>query len=151
MLDSNRILLGILISSAIGAIAYRRGSLSRSGWLGAIITGTIIFGAGGWPHGITLVFFFVSSTLLSRWRTAYKATLERHVFEKGSQRDIWQALANAGPELPATRLGQVTAEPRLLLEQAGRTLLDLPLERLRLAYEEALPRRLCQAGPPPEH
>jgi len=96
MIDSQRILLGILISSAIGAIAYRRGSLSRSGWLGAIITGTIIFGAGGWPHGITLVFFFVSSTLLSRWRTAYKATLERHVFEKGSQRDIWQALANAG-------------------------------------------------------
>lgn len=96
MIDSQRILLGILISSAIGAIAYRRGSLSRSGWLGAIITGTIIFGAGGWAHGITLVFFFVSSTLLSRWRTAYKATLERQVFEKGSQRDIWQALANAG-------------------------------------------------------
>jgi phosphoribosylformylglycinamidine synthase len=69
-----------------------------------------------------------------------------------AQDSAWrQALANAGPELPATRLGQVTAEPRLLLEQAGRTLLDLPLERLRLAYEEALPRRLCQAGPPPEH
>jgi hypothetical protein len=48
-------------------------------------------------------------------------------------------------------LGQVTAEPRLLLEQAGRTLLDLPLERLRLTYEQALPRRLAQAGPPPEH
>ena len=86
MIDGNRILLGLLISSIIGAVAYRRGSLSRSGWLGAIITGTMIFGAGGWPHGITLVFFFVSSTLLSRWRTAYKATLERHVFEKGSQR-----------------------------------------------------------------
>jgi phosphoribosylformylglycinamidine synthase len=69
-----------------------------------------------------------------------------------AQDSAWrQALANAGPELPATRLGQVTAEPRLLLEQAGRTLLDLPLERLRLTYEQALPRRLAQAGPPPEH
>jgi phosphoribosylformylglycinamidine synthase len=69
-----------------------------------------------------------------------------------AQDSAWrQALANAGPELPATRLGQVTAEPRLMLEQAGRTLLDLPLERLRQAYEEALPRRLAQAGPPPDH
>jgi phosphoribosylformylglycinamidine synthase len=95
--------------------------------------------------------------LLSSW-----ARLDRILFAEAGARVLvsvpaaqdsaWrQALANAGPELPATRLGQVTAEPRLLLEQAGRTLLDLPLERLRLAYEEALPRRLCQAGPPPEH
>jgi uncharacterized protein (TIGR00297 family) len=91
-----QILLGLIISSAIGALAYRRGSLSRSGWVGAIITGTTIFGFGGWPYGIALVFFFVSSTLLSRWRKHYKATLEAQVFEKGSQRDIWQALANGG-------------------------------------------------------
>ncbi|MFN7899858.1 MAG: hypothetical protein ACK5N0_09390, partial [Synechococcaceae cyanobacterium] len=69
-----------------------------------------------------------------------------------AQDSAWRlALADAGPDLPATRLGRVTAEPRLTLEQAGITLLDLPLERLRQAYEEALPRRLAQAGPPPEH
>jgi phosphoribosylformylglycinamidine synthase len=69
-----------------------------------------------------------------------------------AQDSAWRlALADAGPDLPATRLGRVTAEPWLTLEQAGITLLDLPLERLRQAYEEALPRRLAQAGPPPEH
>lgn len=96
MIDTTRILLGLLISSAIGAIAYRRGSLSKSGWLGAIITGTATFGFGGWAHGLTLVAFFVSSTLLSRWRKRHKQQLEQTVFEKGAQRDIWQALANGG-------------------------------------------------------
>ncbi len=96
MIDTTRILLGLLISSGIGAVAYRRGSLTKSGWIGAIITGTATFGFGGWAHGLTLVAFFVSSTLLSRWRKRHKQQLEQTVFEKGSQRDIWQALANGG-------------------------------------------------------
>ncbi len=96
MIDSTRILLGLVISTAIGAVAYRRGSLSRSGWVGAIITGTLTFGFGGWAHGVTLVFFFVSSVLWSRLKKSRKAVLEAVVFEKGSQRDIWQTLANGG-------------------------------------------------------
>lgn len=96
MIDTTRIMLGILISSSIGAVAYRRGSLSKSGWLGAILTGTATFGFGGWAHGVTLVAFFVSSTLLSRWHKRHKQQLEHAIFEKGSQRDIWQALANGG-------------------------------------------------------
>ncbi len=91
-----RLLLGLAISTTIGAIAYKRGSLSASGWLGAIITGTATFGFGGWPHGVTLVFFFVSSTVWSRLKKNQKAKLEQTVFEKGSRRDIWQALANGG-------------------------------------------------------
>ena len=102
---STRILLGLCISAAIGAIAYRRGSLSRSGWLGAIITGTLTFGFGGWAHGITLVFFFVSSTVWSRLKKSRKASLEAAVFEKGSQRDIWQALANGGVSATACVMG----------------------------------------------
>lgn len=96
MIDATRIVLGLLISSGIGAVAYRRGSLSKSGWLGAVITGTTTFGFGGWAHGLTLVAFFVSSTLLSHWRKRHKQQLEQTVFEKGSQRDIGQALANGG-------------------------------------------------------
>ena len=50
----------------------------------------------GWAHGVTLVFFFVSSTLWSRLKKQQKAKLEQTMFEKGSRRDIWQALANGG-------------------------------------------------------
>jgi uncharacterized protein (TIGR00297 family) len=131
VIDTTRILLGLLISTAIGAVAYRRGSLSRSGWLGAIITGTLTFGFGGWAHGVTLVFFFVSSTLWSRLKKSRKAALEATVFEKGSQRDIWQALANGGvsamacvggafmPDTWATELGILsTLPPRLITTMA---------------------------------
>jgi uncharacterized protein (TIGR00297 family) len=95
-MDLLRIVLGLLMSASIGALAYKRGSLSASGWLGAIITGTATFGFGGWAHGVTLVFFFVSSTLWSRLKKNQKVKLEQTVFEKGTRRDIWQALANGG-------------------------------------------------------
>ncbi|MFM2309537.1 MAG: hypothetical protein RLY87_1659 [Chloroflexota bacterium] len=95
-MDPLRILMGVFLSAAIGALAYKRGSLTASGWLGAIITGTATFGLGGWPHGVTLVFFFVSSTIWSRLKKHQKASLEQTVFEKGSRRDIWQAMANGG-------------------------------------------------------
>lgn len=107
MIDSNRIILGLFISTAIGALAYRRGSLSRSGWLGAIITGTLTFGFGGWAHGASLVFFFVSSTLWSRLRKQQKSSLDSTMFEKGSRRDIWQALANGGVAALACLFGSL--------------------------------------------
>jgi len=114
MIDSTRILLGLVISTAIGAVAYRRGSLSRSGWVGAIITGTLTFGFGGWAHGVTLVFFFVSSVLWSRLKKSRKAVLEAVVFEKGSQRDIWQALANGGLAAVACVAGALMPDVRAL-------------------------------------
>lgn len=114
MLDSTRILLGLVISTAIGAVAYRRGSLSRSGWVGAIITGTLTFGFGGWAYGVTLVFFFISSVLWSRLKKSRKAALEAVVFEKGSQRDIWQALANGGLAAVACVAGALMPDVRAL-------------------------------------
>ncbi len=67
-MDWTRIALGFLLSTAIGWLAYRRNSLSKSGVAGAIITGTAIFGFGGWTWGLVLIAFFVSSTLLSHFR-----------------------------------------------------------------------------------
>lgn len=96
MLDWGRILLGIILSSAIGGLAYWRGSLTRSGWLGAVITGTLTFGCGGWAWGLTLIAFFVSSSLLSRHKRHIKAQRTGTRFAKGGQRDLGQALANGG-------------------------------------------------------
>ena len=42
------LLQGLTLSVIIAALAYWRGSLSRSGALGALIVGTLIFGLGGW-------------------------------------------------------------------------------------------------------
>src|SRR5215216_5787680 len=91
-----RIVAGIILSAAIGAVAYRRGSLTRSGWLGAIITGTLTFGFGGWTWGLALIAFFLSSSALSHFRQARKQALAGEKFEKGGRRDLAQTLANGG-------------------------------------------------------
>ncbi|GAC1393106.1 MAG: DUF92 domain-containing protein [Ktedonobacteraceae bacterium] len=91
-----RTLLGLLLSSGVGLLAYRRRSLNRSGVAGAIITGTTTVGLGGWAWGLSLIFFFVSSSLLSHFRERDKAALAEDKFSKGSERDIFQVAANGG-------------------------------------------------------
>ena len=87
---------GLLFSSGIGLVAYRRQSLNKSGVLGAIVSGTSIVGMGGWSWGLSLVYFFVSSSLLSSFKAREKAIVASDKFNKGSRRDLSQALANGG-------------------------------------------------------
>ena len=91
-----RFLFGLLLSGAIGLVAERRGSLTKSGAAGALLTGTTIFGFGGIAWGLTLIYFFLSSTFLSHFREREKSAVAADKFSKGSKRDLGQALANAG-------------------------------------------------------
>ena len=86
---------GFVFSLLIGVIGYRRGALSGSGVVGALVTGTLIFGLGGWEWGILLIAFFVSSSALSFYRAREKQGLAEK-FAKGHRRDLGQALANGG-------------------------------------------------------
>lgn len=115
MLRIERILLGLVLSVLIGGLAYWRGSLTRSGWLGAVITGTLTFGLGGISWGLTLVAFFVTSSLLSHFKQAYKEQVAAEKFEKGGRRDLWQALANGGIGAFLALLYGLMAEPAWLL------------------------------------
>ncbi len=92
----SRLLLGLLFSGGVALLAYRRRSLNKSGVAGAIASGTVITGMGGWSWGFTLIYFFVSSSLLSHFREREKADAAADKFSKGSQRDIVQAGANGG-------------------------------------------------------
>ncbi len=87
--------LGFTLALLIGFVAYRRGSLSRSGVVGAILIGATIFGLGGLAWSVVLIVFFVSSSALSHFREARKASLAEK-FSKGSRRDLAQTLANGG-------------------------------------------------------
>ena len=91
----SRIAAGLVISALIAWLAYRRGALTPSGAAGAILTGTIIFGFGGWDWGLLLIAFFVSSSLLTRFKETAKLQVADQ-FAKGGPRDVWQALANGG-------------------------------------------------------
>lgn len=91
-----RLLQGVLFSAVISLLAYRRRSLSRSGIMGAMLTGTTTFGLGGWSWGLSLIFFFVSSSFFSHFRAQDKGTVAADKFSKGGQRDINQVIANGG-------------------------------------------------------
>jgi uncharacterized protein (TIGR00297 family) len=89
-------LVGVVLSAIISFVGYKGKSLSNSGVVGAMITGTLIFGFGGWPAGLLLLAFFASSSALSHFREAQKSAVAEEKFSKGGQRDLSQALANGG-------------------------------------------------------
>jgi uncharacterized protein (TIGR00297 family) len=93
---SLRLLLGLLFSSGIGLVAYHRQSLQKSGVFAAIASGTGIVGMGGWSWGLSLLYFFVSSSLLSHFRAPEKTRVAADKFSKGLRRDISQVVANGG-------------------------------------------------------
>lgn len=90
-----QLLLGLAFSALLGGLGYWRGALSRSGALGALIVGTLMYGFGGLSWAILLVAFFASSSALSFYRQQDKISLARK-FAKGHRRDLGQALANGG-------------------------------------------------------
>ncbi len=106
-----RLLLGLVLSGGIGWLAYKRRSLTKGGALGAVATGTSIFGLGGWSWGLALIYFFVSSTLLSHFREQEKTRVAADKFSKGSQRDLAQVAANGGlASLYAVAAGTIRSE-----------------------------------------
>jgi uncharacterized protein (TIGR00297 family) len=114
-IDATRIATGLILSIAIGGLAYWRQSLTASGWLGAVITGTLTFGFGGWPWGLTLITFFISSSLLSRYKETIKERRAAEKFSKGGRRDLAQALANGGVAALVALLYGLLGEPAILL------------------------------------
>jgi uncharacterized protein (TIGR00297 family) len=108
------LLIGLLLSALIGYLGYRREALTGSGCLGAVITGTSIFGFGGLDLGLLLIAFFVSSSLLTGYKENAKS-VAAEAFAKGGSRDLGQALANAGVASLAAVLFALSGEPPLLL------------------------------------
>jgi phosphoribosylformylglycinamidine synthase II len=70
----------------------------------------------------------------------------------GRDGDWRQALERAGTAAPALELGRVEGEGGPLTILRGEAVLvQVPLVHLRQSYEQAIPRRLRGAAPPPEH
>jgi uncharacterized protein (TIGR00297 family) len=116
--DLLRVAGGLIISLLIGAAGYWRGALSGSGLLGALITGALTFGLGGWEWGLLLVAFFVSSSGLSAYRASQKQALAEK-FAKGHRRDLGQTLANGGLVAGLAVLSQRWPAPQWFFACAG--------------------------------
>lgn len=83
-----------------------------------MLSGTIIFGLGGWEWGVLLLTFFISSSLLSHYREQDKAGLAEK-FAKGHRRDLGQALANAGVAMVLAAAHPFWPHPLLYVACAG--------------------------------
>ena len=96
-------LFGVLLASAIAAVAYRLRALSPSGAVAAVAAGALAVTAG-WSWGVVLIAYFVSSSLLSRFRASRKERLTGGRLEKTGPRDVTQVLYADEPvrvQLPA--------------------------------------------------
>lgn len=89
------LLIGILLGLIVSAAAWKVKALNRSGALGALLLGAVVFGLGGLGWAFVLLGFFISSSALSRLAKRRKAALDEK-FSKGSQRDAGQVAANGG-------------------------------------------------------
>ena len=95
-LQSLQVIGAFLFALVMAFISYKIKAISLSGAAGMVAIGTVVFGLGGVIFTIPLLFFFISSTLLSIVKNNAKRRTLQSV-EKAGSRDIWQVLANGGP------------------------------------------------------
>ncbi len=94
--DENlRFTLGVFLGAGAALLSYRLQFLTASGSAAMFLLAAVIFGFGGWKWTVPILTFFILSSLLSRMGKAAKSRYDM-VFEKGSQRDYAQVLANGG-------------------------------------------------------
>jgi uncharacterized protein (TIGR00297 family) len=90
-----QLFIGFILAIIIAFLAYRAHSLNVSGAIAAAVTGTIIFGVGGWEWSILLLTFFITSSGLSRAFKKRKQGLDEK-YSKGHERDAGQVFGNGG-------------------------------------------------------
>ena len=113
-----RFVAGAAIAAAIVVFAHRRRSLSSNGAFAAFVLGSICSAAGfGWVA--LLIGFFISGTLLSRYKAERKSERTASVVEKGGNRDAWQVLANGGVFSAAAAMSIVSSSPVWMALGAG--------------------------------
>jgi len=88
-------LIGLAGSAAIAGAAYWKRSLSGSGFLAAAVLGAAMYALGSAVWYGSVLAFFLSSTLWSKWKAPAKSEAESG-YEKSGRRDAGQVLANGG-------------------------------------------------------
>jgi uncharacterized protein (TIGR00297 family) len=89
------LLLAAILAAAVVLPAIRLRWLSVSGALAAFVVGWVTFGAGGWQAATVLLTFFVTSSVLSRWRRERKRRMVL-LTARGDRREPAQVVANGG-------------------------------------------------------
>lgn len=105
-----RFLIGFVLSCGIACPAYLKKWLSLTGALSAILLGTLLYGAGTPSIYLTLIAFFVTSSIVSKVSKRICIQRAKAVLKgkKGSRRDHTQVFCNGGIALMMTVLFYLT-------------------------------------------
>ncbi|WP_027634486.1 DUF92 domain-containing protein [Clostridium hydrogeniformans] len=87
-------LIGCIISIVIAGLAFSKKSLNLSGFIGAVILGSLIYTFGGASFYSIMMVFFISSSLLTKIKKENK--LEDNYEKDKKGRNYIQVLANGG-------------------------------------------------------
>lgn len=98
------LLVGIALLSLMSALFKW---LTIAGSVIAFVLGVIIYKAFGWQGLIILGLFFITSTLLTKWKKDKKQDQDASHTEDKKGRSAWQVLANGGAALLAA-IGHLT-------------------------------------------
>lgn len=111
------IIIGLISSTIIALVAYKKKSLNKSGMIAAIILGTAIFSLGGSIPFTLMLVFFISSSIISKIGKNKKKGLDK-IHEKSDARDFVQVIANGGVAVICLFLFQKTKDIRFFIASA---------------------------------
>jgi uncharacterized protein (TIGR00297 family) len=94
-MNSPGLWIALAVNVGFGGLAFWRGAVSRSGFVGGVIVGTTILACGGWGPWALLTGFFVFGSLATRLGYARKAG-QGLAQEDSGRRGSKHALANCG-------------------------------------------------------
>jgi uncharacterized protein (TIGR00297 family) len=83
----------VVLSLAAAALAVRVRMLTLDGGAAAVVIGTLVLGYGGWGFAALLGIFFLTSSLLTQWRSTFKAPADSSMGPR-TARTAPQVLAN---------------------------------------------------------
>jgi uncharacterized protein (TIGR00297 family) len=92
------LIIGLVLGLLIAYIAYKKNALSKSGAIAATLLGVSLYYFGGFYFFLIMISFFISSTLLTKYKAAKKINIEK-MHEKTGKRDYTQVLANSLPAI----------------------------------------------------
>jgi uncharacterized protein (TIGR00297 family) len=90
-----KFLLGAIIASILAVSAVKKHSLTFDGAVGMVVVGSLIYGIGGLVWAVPIIYFFISSSLLTKLRSPQKNEAIMS-FDKAGARNLRQVLANGG-------------------------------------------------------
>ncbi|WP_058485452.1 DUF92 domain-containing protein [Defluviitalea phaphyphila] len=109
-----KFIIGLVASSIISYIGYKKHALTLNGCIGAIILGTGIFFSSHFYGSFLIVIFFTTSTIFTFIKENIKKELNNK-YEKNSGRDFFQVFANGGVGLFYSFIYYFTSNPIYLV------------------------------------